>query len=126
MMTGQHPTKTPIRPSFLGFDFSTQQIKCVCTDEELSVIATYHVIFDKDVPHYNTSGGVNTSVDEGSGRERVWACPIMWIEALDLLMTKMKNNEIDFSQVIFCLNLKITADFSDYCLPNMETVIFPI
>ena len=34
---------------YLGFDFSTQQIKAVIIDEALKVIAEEHVNFDQDV-----------------------------------------------------------------------------
>ena len=87
-----------ISPSYLGFDFSTQQIKCICTDEQLRIVGSHHVTFDQSLPQYGTNGGVVTGVDAKSGRERVTAPVFLWLEALDLLFERM-SQDVDFSQV---------------------------
>lgn len=51
---------------FIGFDFSTQQIKAVVINEQLEVTAQAHVHFDSMLPEYRTHGGVHIS-----GREHM-------------------------------------------------------
>ena len=69
-----------------------------------------------DVPEYETSGGVNSCVDEVSGRERVWASPLMWMHALDLLLTKMRLNAVDFSRVFHFIH----SFFTGLCRTTVE------
>ena len=38
--------------TFVGFDFSTQQIKAVVVDDRLNVVQEAHVQFDNDLPEY--------------------------------------------------------------------------
>ncbi|KAK7879645.1 hypothetical protein WMY93_033639, partial [Mugilogobius chulae] len=63
---------------FLGFDFSTQQLK-----------------FDSDLPEFRTHGGVHIHSD----RLTVTSPVLMWIQALDKLLSKMKSSGFDFSRV---------------------------
>ena len=57
-----------IEPSlFIGLDFSTQQIKAVVIDEQLSVTAEACVHLDSMLPEYRTTGGVCIS-----GLLQVW------------------------------------------------------
>jgi len=78
---------------FIGFDFSTQQIKAVVVNSGLEVTAETHVHFDSMLPEYRTSGGVHSA-----GRV-VTAPTIMWVKALDMLLDKLRVAGLDFTTV---------------------------
>ena len=80
---------------FLGFDFSTQQVKVLALNEKLDICYEEHVQFDADLPKYKTKGGVHIHDDNMT----VTAPTIMWVEALDLLLNKMKTASFPFSKV---------------------------
>jgi len=83
-----------IEPSlFIGLDFSTQQIKAVVIDEQLSVTAEACVHLDSMLPEYRTTGGVCISGNV------VTAPTIMWVKALDMLLDKLRVEGVDFSIV---------------------------
>uniref|UniRef100_A0A3Q2DE45 Carbohydrate kinase FGGY N-terminal domain-containing protein n=1 Tax=Cyprinodon variegatus TaxID=28743 RepID=A0A3Q2DE45_CYPVA len=42
----------PLFPLYLGLDFSTQQLKVVAIDGDLSVVHQDAVQFDSELPHY--------------------------------------------------------------------------
>uniref|UniRef100_A0A4W4E1Z6 Xylulose kinase n=1 Tax=Electrophorus electricus TaxID=8005 RepID=A0A4W4E1Z6_ELEEL len=48
---------------YLGFDFSTQQLKVVAIDGNLQVIHQNNVQFDSDLPAFRTQGGVHVHGD---------------------------------------------------------------
>ena len=79
---------------YLGFDFSTQQIKAVIIDDALKVIAEEHVNFDQDLKEYRTSHGFH----EGENG-KVTAPTIMWVKALDLIMERIRIQGVDLSRV---------------------------
>ncbi|RWS05298.1 xylulose kinase-like protein [Dinothrombium tinctorium] len=81
--------------TYLGFDFSTQQLKAVAIDDDLNVVSEAVVHYDTDLTEFRTSGGVNR--DERS--HRVTACPLMWIKALDMVMERLKISGLDFATV---------------------------
>lgn len=80
---------------FLGFDFSTQQLKVVAVDAELRLVFEDHVHFDSDLPEFRTQGGVHIHSD----RLTVTSPVLMWAKALDRLLDKMKTSGFDFSRV---------------------------
>ena len=79
---------------YLGFDFSTQQIKAVIIDDALKGIAEEHVNFDQDLKEYRTSHGFH----EGENG-KVTAPTIMWVKALDLIMERIRIQGVDLSRV---------------------------
>ncbi|XP_011405024.2 PREDICTED: xylulose kinase-like [Amphimedon queenslandica] len=82
---------------YLGLDFSTQQIKATIIDDSLELLLgdfDTSVSFD-DLRQYNTSGGVIRHED---GRT-VTAPTIMWVEALDILLNKLKSLNFPFEKV---------------------------
>jgi len=79
--------------NFIGFDFSTQQIKAVVIDENLEVVAESSVHFDSMLPEYRTHGGVNISGNV------VTAPTIMWVKGLDMLLDKLRVEGVEFSSV---------------------------
>ncbi|XP_015258514.1 PREDICTED: xylulose kinase [Cyprinodon variegatus] len=85
----------PLFPLYLGLDFSTQQLKVVAIDGDLSVVHQDAVQFDSELPHYRTQGGVHIHADKLTVTSPV----LMWVQALDLLLDKMKRAGFDFSRV---------------------------
>ncbi|XP_040446165.1 xylulose kinase isoform X2 [Falco naumanni] len=82
-------------PCYLGWDFSTQQLKVIAIDEQLRVIYEDNVHFDKDLPEFKTQGGVHIHGD----RLTVTSPVLMWVKALDMVLEKMKSLGFNFSQV---------------------------
>ncbi|XP_008292824.1 xylulose kinase [Stegastes partitus] len=80
---------------YLGLDFSTQQLKAVAIDGDLSVVHQSSVQFDAELPHFRTQGGVHIHDD----RLTVTSPVLMWVQALDLLLDKMKRAGFDFARV---------------------------
>ncbi|TSK16086.1 Xylulose kinase [Bagarius yarrelli] len=80
---------------YLGFDFSTQQLKVVAVDDSLQVTYQSNVQFDSDLPEFRTQGGVHIH----ENRVTVTSPVLMWVKALDLLLEKMKSSGFDFSRV---------------------------
>ncbi|CAG99477.1 xylulokinase [Kluyveromyces lactis] len=85
---------------YLGFDLSTQQLKCLAIDDQLNIVTTAAIEFDKDFPHYNTRKGVYIK-DEG-----VIDAPVaMWLEAIDLCFERLGK----------CIDLKKVKSMSGSC-----------
>ncbi|XP_071590757.1 xylulose kinase isoform X3 [Heliangelus exortis] len=82
-------------PCYLGWDFSTQQLKVIAIDEQLRVIYEDNVHFDRDLPEFKTQGGVYIHSD----RLTVTSPVLMWVKALDMILEKMKSSGFNFSQV---------------------------
>ncbi|KAF7651360.1 hypothetical protein LDENG_00111920 [Lucifuga dentata] len=80
---------------YLGFDFSTQQLKVVVIDGNLNVVHQNNVQFDSELPEFRTQGGVHIHAD----RLTVTSPVLMWVKALDLLLDKIKRAGLDFSRV---------------------------
>ncbi|KAB5586472.1 hypothetical protein PHYPO_G00002060 [Pangasianodon hypophthalmus] len=91
-----HCTMAELTDSYyLGFDFSTQQLKVVAIDGKLQVTHQSNVQFESDLPEFRTQGGVHIHED----RVTVTSPVLMWVKALDLLLEKMKSAGFDFSRV---------------------------
>ncbi|OMJ13792.1 Xylulose kinase [Smittium culicis] len=71
---------------FLGLDLSTQQIKGVVIDNSGSVVSEAHVLYDTELPNFKTSNG--RIVKNGN---RVTSPVLMWVDALELLLFKLKE-----------------------------------
>ncbi|XP_057680416.1 xylulose kinase isoform X10 [Corythoichthys intestinalis] len=80
---------------YLGFDFSTQQLKVVAIDRDLNVIHQNQVHFDSQLPEFRTEGGVHVGEDGLT----VTSPALMWVKALDLLLEQMREAGFDFSRV---------------------------
>ncbi|KAM3593430.1 uncharacterized protein V6R79_012881 [Siganus canaliculatus] len=80
---------------YLGFDFSTQQLKVVAIDGNLEVVHQSNVVFDSELPEFRTRGGVHLHEDGLTVTSPV----LMWVKALDLLLDKMKGAGLDLSRV---------------------------
>lgn len=80
---------------FLGFDFSTQQLKSIVIDEKREVKYEAHVSFDHDLPEFRTHKGVVRS------EKKVVTAPVlMWVKAVDMILEKLRVCGADFSKVI--------------------------
>jgi len=80
----------------LGLDSSTQSFSAVILDTGTGqMIAGDSVNFGKDLPHYGQPSGY----DPHGKRGEIHANPLMWVEALDLLLTRMKTAGVDFAQI---------------------------
>lgn len=82
--------------NYLGFDFSTQQVKAIVVSDSLEVLQEAAVQFDNDLPEYRTHGGVHVRGDDGCS---VTAPTVMWVKALDMLMDKLRVAGADFSTI---------------------------
>mgnify|MGYP000277118475 CR=1 FL=1 len=80
----------------LGLDSSTQSLSAVILDTEKGIVVADHSVnFGGDLPHYNQPHGY----DESGARGEVHANPLMWLEALDLLLVRMTGEGVDFSEI---------------------------
>jgi len=82
-------------PLFLGLDLSTQQLKEVLLDRESNIVHEAAVHFDRDLPHHGTTNGAIKGPDEGEVTSPVQ----MWLEAIDLLLQRLRDGKIDFSAI---------------------------
>ncbi|XP_069047327.1 xylulose kinase isoform X2 [Lepisosteus oculatus] len=80
---------------YLGFDFSTQQLKVIAVDEHLDVVYQDSVQFDNEIPEYRTQGGVHFHSD----RLTVTSPVLMWVKAVDNILEKMKISGFEFTRV---------------------------
>ncbi|KAF9047148.1 actin-like ATPase domain-containing protein [Hymenopellis radicata] len=83
-----------MNPLFLGLDLSTQQLKAVLVQEDCSIVHESAVHFDRDLPQYGT---VNGAIKGPDGE--VTSPVAMWLDALDLLMNRMKQAGVDFASI---------------------------
>lgn len=78
-----------------GFDLSTQQLKGIVVRSDLTLVYEAKVDFDEDLGKYGINKGVLTNPAEGE----VFAPPAMWLEAVDLVLARLKKQGLDFSKV---------------------------
>lgn len=64
-------------------------------DANLAIVAHDAVHFDSELPHYGTEGGVRRDPAEPG---RIVSPPLMWAEALDLLLHRLKPR-VDYGRV---------------------------
>ncbi len=128
---------------FLGLDCSTQSFSALIIDAREGIIThEASVNFEADLPHYQTSSGFI----HGELPGEVFSNPLMWVEALDLLMTKLVESGADLSRIeavsgsgqqhaTVYLNehfnsalaaLDATADLKDQLAPCLSRPLSPI
>lgn len=82
---------------FLGLDSSTQSLSAILIDmDEGRVVYDDGINFSAAFPQYGTENGVLRNPDP----KTVHAPPLMWLDALDALLGKMKESGVDFSSVL--------------------------
>ncbi|MDP4781643.1 MAG: carbohydrate kinase, partial [Akkermansiaceae bacterium] len=80
---------------FLGFDSSTQSLSALVIDpSEGKTVAEASVNFGNDLPQYGSPSGFIPGGKHGE----VHADPMMWLEALDLLLGKL-SAQTDLAKV---------------------------
>lgn len=82
-------------PLYLGFDLSTQQLKIIAISSTLQLQWEEAVTFDNDLAHYNITKGVSHIAEDNV----VYSPVAMWVEALDLVLSRMKEKGFDFTRV---------------------------
>lgn len=83
-------------PIVLGLDSSTQSLSAVILDTVSGqIVSEDSVNFGKDLPQYGQPSGY----DPNGNRGEVHANPLMWVEAVDLLLDRMRKNGVDFSGI---------------------------
>ncbi|PVI00714.1 xylulose kinase [Periconia macrospinosa] len=80
---------------FLGFDLSTQQLKGIVVGSDLKLVHEAKVDFDADFSKYGIHKGVLTNPSEGE----VFAPVALWLEAIDLVLQRLKEQGADLSKV---------------------------
>jgi xylulokinase len=86
----------PANAVYLGLDSSTQGLKVVAINNDLDIIYSHAVNYDKDLPHYKTDGGVHVSKDTpGVVRQPTE----MFVEALEHLFDDMNGQAFSFNLV---------------------------
>ncbi|KAI5370406.1 Putative carbohydrate kinase, FGGY, D-xylulose kinase, ATPase, nucleotide binding protein [Septoria linicola] len=85
----------PSGPLYMGFDLSTQQLKGIVVESDLKLVYEAKVDFDADFKKYGIQKGVLTNPAEGE----VFAPPAMWLEAIDLVLSRLRDAGLDFGRV---------------------------
>jgi len=81
---------------FLGIDCSTQSLRGIIIHEKtLKILTKININYDNDLPHYQTENGVYVSQD---GKE-VHSNPLIWVEALEMLFDRIKNQINSINQI---------------------------
>ncbi|KAK8212109.1 xylulose kinase [Phyllosticta capitalensis] len=80
---------------YMGFDLSTQQCKCLVVASNLKLVYSATVDFDADLSHHGITKGVLTNPAE----HEIFAPVAMWLEALDLVLTRLQKDGLDFGRV---------------------------
>ena len=82
-------------PLYLGFDLSTQQLKCVAVTPDLKVQHLAKFDFDADRVGFQIHKGVITNEAE----HEVYAPIVLWLQALDVVLARLQASGLDFSRV---------------------------
>ena len=72
------------------------QLKAIVIDNDLRVVYQAAVRFDVDLPRYGTENGANRHTDGTT----VTSPTLMWVEALDLVLQRLKDQGCDLSRVV--------------------------
>ncbi|KAF9419932.1 hypothetical protein BGZ94_009273 [Podila epigama] len=107
-MSNQHSHAQDQGDLYLGFDLSTQQLKVVAltrtpggSADELEPHSSFAVHFDNDLSHCKTVGGVTLpSTSELRDAGVVTAPVMMWVEALERLLDRMRRRHFPFERVV--------------------------
>ncbi|KAK4462498.1 hypothetical protein QBC42DRAFT_267646 [Cladorrhinum samala] len=82
-------------PLYLGFDLSTQQLKAIVIQSDLSVVSSARVDFDQDFgAKYKIINGV---IKETEGQ--VFAPVALWLESLDLVLKRLQDQNTPLNRI---------------------------
>lgn len=65
-------------------------------DSNINIVASELVHFDTELPHYETKDGIYR---DPSINGRIVSPTLMWVEALDLMLNKLSNSNVDFGKI---------------------------
>ena len=82
-------------PLYLGFDLSTQQLKGLVVDSSLKKVHEAKFDFDADNKGFNVNKGVLVNEAE----HEVFAPVAMWLQAIDHVLVRLKDDGLDYSRV---------------------------
>ena len=85
-------------PLYLGLDSSTQSLTAIVIEIDRGsrrVVLESSLVFDQSLPHYGTHHGVLPHTDPRSAT----SSPLMWVEALDLMMARLAESGVDLSRL---------------------------
>lgn len=85
-----------LKPLFLGFDLSTQQLKVIVVDSDLCICEEEVVQFDEELPEFSTNGGAQKHEDGLT----VTVPTLLWVKAFDMLLEKLKTKGFHFKDVV--------------------------
>ncbi len=81
---------------FLGLDSSTQSLSAIVVDAQTGeVVADHSVSYGARLPGYGSPHGFLPNADP----RVVHSDPLMWVEALDLLLGDLRERGVDLSRV---------------------------
>ncbi|KAH7143981.1 hypothetical protein EDB81DRAFT_514199 [Dactylonectria macrodidyma] len=75
-----------MRPLYLGFDLSTQQLKAIIVDSDLKAVGEAKVDFDGD---FGAKYGIRKGVHVRDATGEVFAPVALWMESLDLVLDRL-------------------------------------
>ncbi|RDW83140.1 actin-like ATPase-containing protein [Coleophoma crateriformis] len=84
-------------PLYLGFDLSTQQLKAIVISSDLRVHYEAKVDFDADL---SSKYGIKKGVHVNEAEREVYAPVAMWLEAVDLVLQRLKEKNTPFDRVM--------------------------
>ena len=83
---------------YLGLDSSTQSLSAVVIEvdgDDRRVVFETSLLFDESLPHYRTEHGVLPRTDPTVAVSP----PLMWVEALDVMMGRLSRSGLDMSRL---------------------------
>lgn len=83
-------------PLYLGFDLSTQQLKAIAVNSALTVVSSAKVDFDAD---FGAAYGITKGVHVVPRTGEVYAPVALWLEAIDLVLSRLKDAGLNFGLV---------------------------
>jgi len=89
---------TPDGALYLGLDSSTQSLSAVVLESSGGrhrVVCELSLPFDQTLRHYGTRHGVLPNADPAVAQ----ASPVMWVEALDLLFSRLAEHKLDLGRL---------------------------
>ena len=85
-------------PLYLGLDSSTQSLTAIVVEIDRGarrVVFESSFLFDETLPHYGTQHGVLPR----TGDRVATSSPLMWVEALDVMMARLAASGLDLSRL---------------------------
>lgn len=82
-------------PHYLGLDVSTQSLSALVMDPATGVVADRGINFGARLPQYQSPNGFLVHPDPAIKH----ANPLMWVEALDLVLQELRASGVDLSRV---------------------------